>query len=52
VYVFYICGIYFLVIMYFPVVPKIVKILKIVLTVYYLLEYSVVCCLLGEREFP
>jgi hypothetical protein len=49
IYIFF-SHIYWLVIIYFPV-PRIVKIVKIVLTGSYLLEYSIAWCIMGEREF-
>ena len=49
VYLFYISHIYFLVIIYFFSIPKIVE---IVLTGYCLHEYPVAWSILGDREFP
>ena len=52
VYVFCIYNIFLLVnYIFISIVPKIVKVVKIVLSGSYLLEYSVAWCILGECEF-
>jgi len=49
-YFIFIIYIFWLIVYLFPLFPKLLKLLKIVLSVSYMLEYSVAWCILGECE--